>query len=141
MLKKPTDELLGQLKDNADINSYIKENEKYFVNDSISDHLNSIITNNNLVKAKVLKRAEINENYGYQIFMGARKPSRNTLIQICIGMELSFEDTQSVLKFAGFAPLYAKSKRDSIIISGILGNSTVFDINNQLYDLGEETLS
>ncbi len=69
MLKKTTDELLGQLKDNTDINSYIRENEKYFIDDSISEHLNSIINNNNLVKAKVLKRAEINEIYGYQIFM------------------------------------------------------------------------
>lgn len=141
MLKKTTDELLGQLKDNTDINSYIRENEKYFIDDSISEHLNSIINNNNLVKAKVLKRAEINEIYGYQIFMGARKPSRNTLIQLCIGMELSFDETQSVLKSAGFAPLYAKSKRDSIIISGILNNNAVFEINNQLYDLDEETLS
>lgn len=141
MLKKPTDEMLGRLKESSDINAYLKENEDYMINGDIAQYLRDIIQEKKLVKAKVLKRAEINENYGYQIFMGARNPSRNTLIQLCIGMELELEETQSALKFANYAPLYAKSRRDSVIISGILQHSSVFEINNLLYDFGEETLS
>lgn len=141
MLKKPTDELLGRLKESADINVYLKENEAYMIDGDIAQYLRELIKEKKLVKAKVLKRAEINENYGYQIFMGARKPSRNTLIQLCIGMQLDLEETQSALKFANYAPLYAKSKRDSVILSGLLQHQTVFEINNSLYDLREETLS
>lgn len=141
MLKRPTDEMLGRLKESPDINAYLKENEDYMINGDIAQYLQDLIHEKNLVKARVLKRAEINENYGYQIFMGARNPSRNTLIQLCIGMELGLDETQSALKFAGYAPLYAKSRRDSVIISGILQGSPVFEINNSLYDFGEDTLS
>lgn len=141
MLNKPTDELLGRLKTDSNIDSYIKENEQYFVDGNIAAYLNDIVASKKAVKSKALKRAEINENYGYQIFMGSRKPSRNVLIQLCIGLELDLDETQSALKFAGFAPLYPKKKRDSIIISGILESKTVFEINNILFDFDEEPLA
>lgn len=39
-----------------------------------------------------------------------------------------------------FAPLYPKSKRDSIILKGVANGKGVCDINNELYEHGEETL-
>ena len=134
MQKKPTDELMKQLTQNADLEKYIKENEESFVNAPLSDILNRIVKEKKIVKSKALKRAEINEIYGYQIFSGKRIPSRDKLIALCIGMELDLEETQSVLKCSGFAQLYPKSKRDSIIISGIEKGQSVFEINGLLYE-------
>lgn len=140
MQKKPTDELMKQLTQNADLEKYIKENEESFVNAPLSDILNRIVKEKKIVKSKALKRAEINEIYGYQIFSGKRIPSRDKLIALCIGMELDLEETQSVLKCSGFAQLYPKSKRDSIIISGIEKEQSVFEINGLLYEYKESLL-
>ena len=140
MQKKPTDELMKQLTQNADLEKYIKENEESFINTPLSDILNRIVKEKKIVKSKALKRAEINEIYGYQIFSGKRIPSRDKLIALCIGMELDLEETQSVLKCSGFAQLYPKSKRDSIIISGIEKGQSVFEINGLLYEYKESLL-
>ena len=140
MQKKPTDELMKQLTQNADLEKYIKENEESFVNAPLSDILNRIVKEKKIVKSNALKRAEINEIYGYQIFSGKRIPSRDKLIALCIGMELDLEETQSVLKCSGFAQLYPKSKRDSIIISGIEKGQSVFEINGLLYEYKEDLI-
>ncbi|MGN0171995.1 MAG: XRE family transcriptional regulator [Acutalibacteraceae bacterium] len=140
MLKKPTDELLEQLRHSNTIDSYIKENEEYLIDCSLAEHLNAVSKEKHLVKSQVIKRAELNEIYGYQIFSGKRMPSRDTLLSICIGMGLNTEETQETLKIAGFAPLYPKNKRDSIILFGIENKQNVCAVNSSLFENHEDTL-
>jgi hypothetical protein len=83
----------------------------------------------------------MNEIYAYQIFSGKRKPSRDKLLCLCRGMELNSVETNQLLKSAGFAPLYPKNKRDSIIMFGFEKGQSVVDINEVLYDNGEKTLN
>ena len=56
-------------------------------------------------------------------------------------MGLSVNETNSVLKIAGLSPLYPKIKRDSIIIINMNNNKSVVEINEALYNEGEDTLS
>ena len=87
-----------------------------------------------------IKNAEISEIFGFQVLSGTRNPSRNTLLSLCIAMKMTLDEVQATLKIAEFAPLYPKSKRDSIIILGITNGKNVCQINNELYDNDEETL-
>lgn len=43
--------------------------------------------------------------------------------------------------FAGLSPLYPKIKRDSIIIINMNNNKSVVEINEALYNEGEDTLN
>ena len=122
------------------IEKYLKENQEYFVDLQICDFLNECIKSKKLTKSHIIKKAEISEIFGFQVFSGTRNPSRNTLLSLCIAMEMSIDEIQSALKIAEFAPLYSKSKRDSIIILGIRNGDGVCDINNKLFDNGEDTL-
>lgn len=140
MLNKPTDEMMKKLLKANNIEEYIKENQEYFVNLTISQFLNEYLTAKGLKKSAVIKDAEISEIFGFQVFSGTRNPSRNTLLSLCIAMKMSLEDVQATLKIAQFAPLYPKLKRDSIIILGITNKKSVCVINNELYDNNEETL-
>lgn len=140
MLKKTTDDLLTELKSERNIARYLKENEPHFVDQRIGDYLDAFVAAKGLKKSQIFKDAEINEIYGYQIFSGTRKPSRNKLIALCISMGMSEEELGTALKYAGEAPLYARSKRDSMILSGILKGNSVMQINNLLYEHGEELL-
>lgn len=106
----------------------------------MSDALTEILKLKELTKSEVIKNADINEIYGFQIFSGVGNPSRGKLISLCIGMKLNIDETQELLKIAGFAPLYPKNKRDSIIIFGIRNNHNVMTINESLYENLENTI-
>lgn len=141
MERKPTDELLKQLNNCNNIDEYFKDNEDYLINTTIAEYLYDIFNEKCLVKSRVFKKAEIDEIYGYQIFGGRKNPSRNTLLAICIGARFTLNEIQAALKIAGFAPLYAKNKRDSIIIYGINSEKAVCEINEMLYEKDEDTLN
>lgn len=140
MLNKPTDEMLGELLQSNSINEYMKENGKYLIDCDVTMFLNAYIKTKGLIKSQILKEAEMNEIYGYQIFSGSRNPSRDKLICLCIAMKMNLEEAQLALKIAGYASLYPKIKRDSIIILGFSNGKSVCEINNELYDNEENTL-
>lgn len=140
MIKIPTEELLKNLLKSNNIEKYIKENEEHFIDLTISQFLSEYISAKGLKKSTVIKNAEISEIFGFQVLSGTRNPSRNTLLSLCIAMKMALDEVQATLKIAEFAPLYPKSKRDSIIILGITNGKNVCQINNELYDNNEETL-
>lgn len=140
MIKKPTNELMNALSESSSIQNYIQTEQKHFIDSTISDYLNQLVEEKALKKSDVIKKAELNEIYGYQIFSGKRIPSRDKLISLSFGMSLSLEETQALLKYAGYAPLYPKQKRDSLMIWGISHQFTIYQINELLYTEQENTL-
>ena len=141
MKKKDTNELMDELIQSDNTDEYCSKNAQFMVNDKISIYLNNILENKGLVKSKIIKKTELSEVQCYQIFDGRRKPSRDSLLSICIAMDLSLDETQQILKAGGFAPLYPKNKRDVIIIKGIQNNLSVAQINEHLYDLDLPTIN
>lgn len=140
MIKKPTNELMDALNHSSSIEEYINNEQDYMIDSTISDYLNQLLNEKSLKKSAVIKNSELNEIYGYQIFSGKRIPSRDRLISIAFGMELSLDEAQALLKYAGFAPLYPKQKRDSLLIWGISHQFSIYQINDLLYTENENTL-
>lgn len=138
---KTTGELMNELMKAANISDYLKENSEHMINEELPVYLSNILEKKGFVKSHVIKKSELSEVMGYQIFSGVRNPSRDSLISILVAMELDVEDVQSLLQVAGFAELYPKMKRDSIIINGIFTKKTVAQINESLYDNDEKTLN
>lgn len=141
MEKKSTDELLKQLNSCNNIDDYFKENGEQLIQTNIADYLYDVFKEKCLVKSQVFCKAEVDEIFGYQIFSGRKNPSRNTLIAICIGARFTLNEIQAALKIAGFATLYAKNKRDSLIIYGITHAKSVLEINEMLWGENEKTLN
>ncbi len=139
-MAKETKEMLEQLKKADSLTGYLAENSAEMVGSTIREQLEVLLTETGLTKGEVLRRAEINDIYGYQLFAGSRKPSRDKMVALCVGFSLTLERTQQVLKATGFAPLYPKNRRDSVLLFGIEKGQTVPQINTALYDLGEDTL-
>jgi len=130
---------MNELGNSKNINSYLNENKDYLIDKNIAQILTDVLNQKNLKKSDVIQKAEISEVYGYQLFSGVKtNPSRDKILCICIAMQLTLEEIQNLLKLSGFAPLYPKSKRDSIIIFGINSSMSVFEINNSLYDQNEK---
>lgn len=136
---KKTDELLKILNDSHDIDDVLQDHEEEFIQVSVSEYLTALIEQKNLVKSEIIKRSGIDRVYGYQILNGTRTPSRDKLIQLAFGMQLGFRETQRLLAYNGFAQLYAKNRRDSIIIFAIKEKKSVIELN-LLLDKNEEKI-
>lgn len=141
-MKKSTQELLELMKNSKSYHDFLKTNKEEVTSEhmKVSRALNIIIAEKNLKKADVIAKSGIETHYAYQIFSGTKTPSRDKVIMLCIGMNLSVEDTQQLLKITGYAQLYSKEKRDNVLLFGIIKNLSIIDINDLLYEMGLELL-
>ncbi len=137
---KTTGDLSEELMSDANIDQYISDNESQFTEQSVPELLSELYAKKLVTKATLAKKAGISEVYLHQVFSGRRKPSRDRLICLCIGLGATLEETQTLLKLASYAQIYPKIKRDAIIGHGILHNTDLNDINDKLYAENEKTL-
>lgn len=141
-MQKSTTELLNELKNFDSFKEYEKINKNYMINKTLSQYLCDLLEEKHLKKSDVIRKGELNESYAYQMFSGVKStPSKDKLICLSIGMDLSVDETNSLLKLAGLSPLYPRIKRDSIIIINMNNKKSVVEINEELYNEGEETLN
>ena len=139
-MQKDTVKIVEELGLCPDFQTFYKENRDYMISQNLSELLAQFLEEKGLSKAKVIKKAEVSEIYGYQIFSGVRVPERKKLLCLAVGMELNIDETQKLLKSAGYSQLYVKLPFDSIVIYGICKKLSVIQINGLLYDYGLETL-
>ena len=111
MRQKSTDDLSQELMSQPNLDQYITENEAYFVETDL-----------------------------HQVFSGRRKPSRDRLLCLCIGMDAGLEAVQQLLKRVGYAPIYPKLKRDAIISHGMIHRTPLSEINETRFLQNEKTL-
>lgn len=136
MDKRSTDDLKQELMKDSDIDSYIKKNERCFSNRSVTELLTAFCKRRNMAKSELARRSGMSEIYLHQIFSGRRKPSRDKILCLCIGMKLNIEDTEKLLKAAGYAELYPRIRREAIIYHGIVHCTPLDEINDKLFGGG-----
>ena len=137
---KDTSKIVEELGLCADFKSFYDENRDYMIKSSLSELLNELAAKSPLKKSQIIKNSELSEVYAYQIFSGLRVPERKKLLSLCVGMALNLDEVQSLLKCAGYSPLYVKIPFDSIIIDGICKKLSVIEINHILFEYDLETL-
>jgi len=139
-MEKNTAEILKELGLCPDFQTFYKENKNYMVSQKLTELLSQLLESKGLHKSQIIKNAEISEVYGYQIFSGIRVPERKKLLCLAVGMGLNIEETQQLLKCAGYAQLYVKLPFDSVVLYGLCKELTVVQINELLFKYGLETL-
>lgn len=139
-MTKDTAKIVEELGLCDNFQTFYDENREYMVNTSLVEMLAALQESKNLRKTDVIKRSELSEVYAYQIFSGTRHPERKKLLCLAVGMSLNLEETQTLLKCAGYAPLYVKMPFDSVVIYGVCKQLSVIEINEILFDNHLETL-
>ena len=137
MPKKSTSNLENELKRSVSIEAFLLEHQEEMATSDLPTQLQELIEAKGLTKADVVKESNLNEIYAYQILSGARRPSRDKLLSICFAMKATLDETQNLLRQCGFAPLYVKNRRDSIIIFALAHGHSIIELNSALYDHGE----
>lgn len=138
-MKEPlTDELLAELLNAPDPRSFADKHD--IGKRSMPDYLQQMLGEKGLERADVIRRAGLNETFGYQIFMGQRGASRNKVLQIAFAMGLSLKEADRLLQAAGANELYCKNRRDAIIIFCLDHGYSLQKTDEELYRFGEDTI-
>jgi hypothetical protein len=139
-LSKNTQELLKILKNTNSIETYLEKESAHIASEPLPKQLEKLLEKHDLKKSQCIEVANLQRNYGYQIFSGERTPSRDKLLALCFAMHLTLDEIHALLCSTGYADLYAKNKRDSILIFGITKELSLIEINELLYELGEDVI-
>ena len=140
-MQKDTNKLLEELKSFSDFREFYSKNDELFSEMPIGEYISRIIDERGLVKSEVIAKSEISEIYAYQILSGVRKsPSRNKVLCFALALGLNYEQTQQMLSKTGYANLYIKNPFDCIVIYGLCKGYSVLQVNDLLYDYGQELL-
>lgn len=123
------------------VEEYLEDNAEHMRELPLAEYLSRLMAERGLTKGQVIAAGNLNDIYAYQIFSGVRVPSRDKLLCLCFGMNLSAEETQNLLKWCGYPVLYAKKRRDSVILHALYHSSTLMECNDRLYHAGETPLN
>lgn len=81
--------------------------------------INGYMDERGISRAELIRRLNIDRNYGYQLLNGTRIPTRNHLIQIGLLLGLDTERFQRLLKTAKKKPLYVRDLFDAKVFYAV----------------------
>lgn len=95
-------------------------NEESFCDICFRDFFNQYLANHRNIKlANIIKDSGLSRQYAYQILNGTKKANRDRILALCFAAGMNLDEINHALIYAKHNPLYAKNKRDAIIIVAI----------------------
>ena len=129
---KTTGELSHEIKSATDLEDYLARNRRHMELPGLTEHLCALLSRKGISRAAVVRGSLLDRSYVYQIFSGAKIPSRDKLIALSFGLGLSGEEAQALLKLSGNRELYARDPRDALILFALQRRRTIFEANELL---------
>lgn len=140
-MKKTTGELLELLKKSPAAASYMEHAADDLIRQiPLSVYLTNLIEEKAMGKSRLIRLSGLDRGYVYDILAGKKNPSRDKVLALCFAMSLSAEDTQQLLKSTGYAPLYVRLERDSIILFGLEHGISLMETNELLFEMNYDVL-
>ena len=90
--------------------------------------------------SELIRLTRIDRSYFYHILSGKKLPRRNMTLRICCALRLSVRETNHMLQLSDAAALYAKNRRDAVLIYGLEKKVGIVEANNMLLEAGEDPL-
>ena len=139
-LRKSTGDLEKDMEKAESISAFLKENREEMFNPEIARQLMDMIKAKKIKKAVLARKAGMSDIYLFQILNGKRVPSRNRLLSLCLGLELTLDETQVLLKRGGYAGLYIRNRRDAVIMYALNNRWDIHQLNDSLFEAGLEQI-
>lgn len=133
--KFPTELLLKRLFKTASISRFIRRYGEYMKPVAFNEYVSQLCAAKGTVPERVIRKSGIARTYGHQLFNGARKPSRDKVIQLAFGFEMDYDETQELLRIARKAALYPRIERDAALIYAINKELAVAETQDMLKEL------
>lgn len=140
-MKKTTEELLDLLKKSPSASSYMEHAAGDLIQQiPLSTYLTRLIEAKGIEKGQMIRLSGLDRGYVYDILAGKKNPSRDKVLALCFALSLSADETQKLLKSTGYAPLYVRMERDSVILFGLEHTLSVMEVNELLYEMKHDLL-
>ena len=107
----------------------------------LAAHLADLLQIRGLTVQDVIVRCNLDRSYGYQLFNGTRRPTRDFLLRLSLLLRLEEREVQRLLKIAARPVLYARNRRDAAVLYGLAHGLTLEETETLLRSLGEEGLT
>ncbi len=114
---------------------------KEFDAPSLTAHLAELLHIRRVTVQDVVVGCNLDRSYGYQLFNGTRRPTRDFLLRLALFLRLSEREVQQLLNIAGRQTLYARNRRDAAILYGLSHGMTAEQTEELLHSLHEEGLA
>ena len=106
----------------------------------LTDYLGGLLCRYGVSVKDIIRRCNLERSYGYQLFNGTRRPTRDVLMVLSLELGLSTEEARRLFEIAGRPPLYARRRRDAAVLYGLSHGLSPADVHELLLELGEEGL-
>ena len=107
---------------------------------SFSEFLYSLMSGRGLTPRDLIGLTRIERSYFYHILAGNKRPGRNMVLRIglCLGANLT--EVNQLLRLAGLSGLYARMRRDAVLIYAVQHHYSMDEANRLLRESGEPPL-
>ena len=83
---------------------------------NLAEFLHQMLEERQVSVGEAIQMCNLDRSYGYQLFNGTRRPTRDILLALAVHLGLTEAETQRLLKLAGRPVLYARNRRDAAIL-------------------------
>lgn len=99
-----------------------------------SAYMRELFRKKGITQQDVFLAADISEGYGYKLISEEKKTKqRDVILRLCLAGQFDLPETQRALKLYGMSPLYAKVRRDAVLIIAVnQGMYDIAEVNDQL---------
>ncbi len=133
-MNKNIEQIRRKMESAPDVYQFMDEARQLFDERSVGQKIKDYFKEAGYSSGDVFLNGGLDRSYGYDILSSrTKKPGRDKLIMLAVGMRLDLDATQEFLEFVGTSKLDITGRRDSMIAYGILHDQSVRDINEALY--------
>ncbi len=138
--KSETEILEDALVNEQDYSSFERKYSSNMKKNRFVQHLRILMIERDFDVIKLYKNAGLSRSYCYQLLNGERQPSRDAIISIALTLSSDLDELNELLKVAEKQTLYAKNKRDSVIIFSVVNKFSLKETNNLLAEYQHQLL-
>ena len=103
----------------------------------LCEYMKNLLEKYNTSINELAELTEYSNDYIRKVIKGTRKnPERDFLLAICVSVRADVEETQTLLRYAGQSPLYARRKRDALIWYAIKKKQGITNLDIYLDERG-----
>ncbi len=130
-----TQDLWEQLFEAPSISSFLSDADSRDL-PAFADYLKELAERKGELPETIIRRSNLDSSFGHRLFGGTRNPSRDTVLQLAFGFELTADEAQLLMKIARVTALHPKVQRDAVIAYGLHHQLTLVETQQLLYECG-----
>ena len=142
--EKETDDVYKSLTDTdstEELLEFINDLEISYPDMSFIEHYEQYLKDFKGNRQALARLSQVDKDYIYQIISGRRMPDRDRIIALCLAIGMTDRECIRCLERSNYGILYAKNKRDAVIIYAFRNQLSVLQLNEKLDELGLKPLA